>query len=236
MSINERIIKMSMKGLHKMRFGLRGLICLLLLIMTGSVVYAATPGGLEKKYVGLLFDVINTSPSNVLANIDKFEKNAPYLDGLALALYDVPVVKADGTVGKSEYTRIVHPTERWTRENLKSQIPVLKAIASRPNMKESFLLVWMTPKSKGTRLALTDDKAWANFAENMATMAWLAKESGLKGLMLDPEEYATAMQYIHTFPTGGQGFWCWLTMPTGNCWSVPRGAALPRPLPNPPLW
>lgn len=159
---------------------------------------AAIPGGLEKKYVGLLFDVINTSPSNVLANIDKFEKNAPYLDGLALALYDVPVVKADGTVGKSEYTRIVHPTERWTRENLRSQIPVLKAIASRPNMKESFLLVWMTPKSKGSRLALTDDKAWANFAENMATMAWLAKESGLRGLMLDPEEYATAMQYIHT--------------------------------------
>uniref|UniRef100_A0A4W2CGD8 Uncharacterized protein n=1 Tax=Bos indicus x Bos taurus TaxID=30522 RepID=A0A4W2CGD8_BOBOX len=20
------------------------------------------------------------------------------------------------------------------------------------------------------------------------------------------------------FPTGGQGFWCWLKMPTGNCW------------------
>ena len=65
-----------MKGLYKMRFGLRGSICLLLLIMTGSVVYAATPGGLEKKYVGLLFDVINTTPSNVLVNIDKFEKNA----------------------------------------------------------------------------------------------------------------------------------------------------------------
>ena len=69
-------------------------------------VAAATPGGLDKKYVGLLFDVINTSPSNVLAHIDKFEKSAPYLDGLALALYDVPVVKEDGTVGKSEYTRI----------------------------------------------------------------------------------------------------------------------------------
>ena|GEM_PF-5882418 len=177
--------------LRLVRFGLTAM------LMTG-IANAANPGGLEKKYVGLLFDVINTSPSNVLAHIDKFEKSAPYLDGLALALYDVPVVKADGTVGKSEYTRIVHPTERWTRENLKSQIPVLKAIASRPNMKESFLLVWMTPKSKGRRLALTDDKAWANFAENMATMAWLAKESGLRGLMLDPEEYATAMQYIHT--------------------------------------
>ena len=52
---------------------------------------AAIPGGLENKYVGLLFDVINTTPSNVLATIDKFEKNAPYLDGLALAPYDVPV-------------------------------------------------------------------------------------------------------------------------------------------------
>ena len=40
-------------------------------------VCGATPGGLDKKYVGLLFDVINTTPSNVLSNIDKFEKNAP---------------------------------------------------------------------------------------------------------------------------------------------------------------
>ena len=159
---------------------------------------AAIPGGLEKKYVGLLFDVINTTPSNVLSHIDKFEKHAPYLDGLALALYDVPVVKADGSVGTSKYTRIVHPTERWTRENLKSQIPILRAITAKPNMKESFLLVWMTPNSKGDRLALTDDEAWANFAENMATMAWLAKEGCLKGLMLDPEEYGLVMQYIHT--------------------------------------
>ena len=66
-----------MKGLYKMRFGLRGPICLLLLIMTGSVVYAATPGGLEKKYVGLLFDVFNTTPSNILANADQFAEHAP---------------------------------------------------------------------------------------------------------------------------------------------------------------
>lgn len=181
-----------------MKFCLRGFFCALLLAIVTSAAYAAIPGGLDKKYVGLLFDVINTTPSNVLANIDKFEKNAPYLDGLALALYDVPVIKADGLIGKSKYTRIVHPTERWTRENLKDQIPILKAITSKDNMKESFLLVWMTPNTKGDRLALTDDKAWANFAENMATMAWLAKEGGLKGLMLDPEEYGCVMQYIHT--------------------------------------
>jgi hypothetical protein len=158
---------------------------------------AMIPGGIDKKYVGVLFDVIETSPSNVLANADQFAEQAPYLDGVALALQEVHVVSSDGGVATSKYTRIMHPTERWTHDSVKDQIPILKAISQKSNLAESFLLFWLTPNMKENRLDWRDDKAWANFAENMATVAWLAKEGGMKGLMIDPEEYALAMQYIH---------------------------------------
>ena len=157
---------------------------------------AMAPGGIEKKFVGLLFDVIETSPSNVLANADQFAEHAPYLDGVALALQEVRLATRGG-VTTSKYTRVMHPYERWTRDAVKDQIPILRAISKTPGLQESFLLFWITPNTREDRLDWRDDKAWANFAENMATAAWLAKEGGMKGLMLDHEEYASASQYHH---------------------------------------
>ena len=158
---------------------------------------AMTPGGIPKKYVGLTFDVMNTTPSNVLANADLFAKHAPYLDGVAIGLHNILAVDADGGVVTSQFHQIMHPTQRWTRDAVKDQIPILRKISQTPGLSENFLLFWMTPRMCDERLDWADDKAWANYAENMATVAWLAKQGGMKGLMLDPEEYALAMQYIH---------------------------------------
>ena len=161
-----------------------------------------TPGGVEKKYVGLYFDVFNTTPSNILANADQFAESTPYLDGVAIGLNKIPVTTPEGTVVTSAFYRIMHPTQRWTREAIGSQLPYLREIAKKPNLKESMLLFWMTPH-RGSRIDWADDKGWANYAENMANVAWLAKEAGLKGLMLDPEEYDAQggylAQYLHTW-------------------------------------
>ena len=165
-----------------------------ILVMSAS---AMTPGGIPKKYVGLLFDVMRTSPSNILANADQFAEHAPYLDGVAISLNEVPVVGADGTVVTSKLSRIMNGSERWTRDALRGQIPVLREIVSKPHLAESFLLFWMSPPDRESRLDWSDDRAWANYAENMAVVSWLAKEGDMKGLMLDPEEYASAMQYVH---------------------------------------
>ena len=160
-----------------------------------------TPGGFPKTYVGLLFDVMKAKPADILANADQFVEHAPYLDGVAIGLHDVPVTDAGGNVVTSNYPLIMHATERWTRDAVKDQLPYLKEIVKKPHLKESLLLFWMTPGGKNQRLNWADDKAWANYAENMATVAWLAKQSGLKGLMLDPEEYGAQggklAQYIH---------------------------------------
>lgn len=161
----------------------------------------ATPGGLDKKYVGLFFDVFNTTPSNVLANADQFAEHAPYLDGVAIGLHDVLVTAGDGSVVTAQYHQIMSPTQRWTRDAVKDQLPYLREIVKKPHLEESLLLFWMSP-TRGHRIRWNDDKGWANYAENMATVAWLAKQAGMKGLMLDPEEYGAQggqlAQYIHS--------------------------------------
>jgi hypothetical protein len=178
-----------------------------MVLLSGISVYAApssqmTPGGIPKKYVGLLFDVFQTTPSNVLANADQFPVHTPYLDGVAIGLQDVQVVDDEGNKATVNFHQIMNPKQRWTRDAVKDQLPYLKEIAKKPNLTESLLIFWITPV-KGARINWDDDKGWANFAENMATVAWLAKEAGLKGLMLDPEEYSAqggqVAQYIHCY-------------------------------------
>ena len=162
----------------------------------------AALGAAPKKCIGLCFDVMNTTPSNVLANADQFAASAPYLDGIAIGLHGILATAEDGNVVTSQYRYIMHKSHRWTRDAVKGQLPYLKEIAKRPNLKESFLLFWMTPHGKSERIDWRDDKGWANYAENMANVAWLAKAAGLKGLMLDPEEYGAQggrlPQYVHT--------------------------------------
>lgn len=161
-----------------------------------------TVGRAPKKCIGLCFDVMNTTPSNVLANADQFADKAPYLDGVAIGLHDILVTDDNGNVVTSQFREVMHKSHRWTRDSVKSQLPYLKEIAKKPNLTESMLLFWMSPRGKNTRIDWRDDKGWANYAENMATVAWLAKEAGLKGLMLDPEEYAaqggSLPQFVHT--------------------------------------
>ncbi len=171
---------------------------LLVFLLLAADVFALPAGGRAKKHIALMFDVMNTSPTNILANADKFAEHAPYLDGIAIALNRVLVTGEGGNVVTSGLSQIMSATERWTRPSVKEHVPVLREIVKKPHLKESFLLFWMTPKFYDTRLDWADDKAWANFAENMAVVAWLAKEGGMKGLMLDPEEYAVANQYRHT--------------------------------------
>ena len=170
-----------------------------------SSLWAATDGRvlgeMPKKCIGLYFDVMDTTPSNILANADQFAVNTPYLDGVAIGLRNIVIESADGSIVTTQFHRIMSPRERWTREALKDQIPYLKEIVKKPCLKESLLLFWMSP-TKDHRIGWTDDEGWANFAENMAAVAWLAKVSGVKGFLLDPEEYSAqggqAPQYVHT--------------------------------------
>ena len=158
---------------------------------------ATTPGGVRKKFVALNFDVLFNSPANVCAHADQLNA-VPWLDGVTVSLRDVPVKTADGKKATSDSCKLMQRGHKWSREGVKGQIPHLSGIVKRPRLKESFLMTWITPTGKENRLAWTDDAGWKLLGENLAVLAWLAKSSGLKGLMLDPEEYSGAGQYCYT--------------------------------------
>ena len=109
-------------------------------IFISGLAFAMPAGGLDKKHIGLLFDVMKTTPSNILANADKFAGHAPYLDGVAISLNDVFVPGEGGSVVTTGLSKIMSGTVRWTRDSVKGQIPVLRQIAQKPHLKESFLL------------------------------------------------------------------------------------------------
>ena len=126
---------------------------------------------LRRKYIGHGWDLLAVTPEEVLAHADEFDRTG--LDGVAL----MPRVTApDGRVGP----RLVPMDGKVrTRDELKGMIPVFREIVRHRGLRESFLFaMWAPPK----RLAWTDDAAWASFTANMGTMAWLAKEGGLRGL------------------------------------------------------
>lgn len=165
---------------------------------------ATTPGGVDKKFIALNFDVMFNSPSNVLAHADELNK-IPWLDGVAVTLDEVVLKTVDGSVATTSSTRVMHRSNVWTRKSVESQLPHLKGIVARPRLTESFLLAWISPSGKENRIPWSDDAGWKFFSENLGVLAWLAKASGLKGLMLDPEEYSGALQYLYK-PEDGVSF------------------------------
>ncbi len=157
---------------------------------------AMTPGGGQKKFVGLCFDTMFNAPTNILAHAEELDE-IPWLDGLAIGLRDVVLRAADGSVVTTDTCRVMQRGRRWTHEAVAGNLAVFRELVRHPSMRESFLLAWMTPSGKENRIAWGDDAEWSLFADNMATLAWFAREAGLKGLMLDPEEYSGALQYLY---------------------------------------
>ena len=63
----------------------------------------------------------------------------------------------------------------------------------------SMLLVGLTMER---RVAWTDDAGWERLAHNLGVLARFAKETGLKGLALDEEDYRNTRQFFHQAEDG----------------------------------
>lgn len=157
--------------------------CILLFLAAAS---AAADGfaPVRKKLVGHGWDLLAATPEEVLAHADAFDRTG--LDGVTLMV--------SGTV---DGRRISHSTVMndppWPRERLKDKVAVFREIVKHPSLKESFISSWWAPRR---RLAWNDDAAWGNFASNMATVAWMAKSGGLRGVLVDAEDYPRSAQYF----------------------------------------
>lgn len=160
-----------------------------LLVLAAASATASSFGPVHKKYIAHGWDLLGMTPREVLANADAWDRTG--VDGVTLMINE----KLAG--GRQiSHTRIMNDPP-WPREQLKAQIAVFREIVKHPSLRESFISSWWAPQR---RLAWNDDAAWANFAANMATVAWLAREGGLRGILVDAEDYPSSGQY--TLQTG----------------------------------
>ena len=131
------------------------------------------------------WDLNCARPDQILANADKFDRLA--IDGVSIALRET----CEPSEELTGYQR-VSCGRSWSRDDLRKFVPTLRGIAAHKSMKESLLTFFFMPTR---RLAWTDDAAWRSWNENMASVAWLAREGGLKGLLLDTEDYWRSYQF-----------------------------------------
>jgi hypothetical protein len=142
--------------------------------------------GAEKKMIGHSWDLLGVRPSDVARNLDAWE-NLP-LDGISLALALEP--EKGRKIG---YSTIMNDPP-WERAWFTNEAAVLRQCASR-SLKHNFLTSYWAPRK---RLAWGDEAAWAAFAKNIGTLAWLAKEGQARGILIDPEDYPETRQFFLT--------------------------------------
>ena len=139
------------------------------------------------KYIAFAWEFNSTSAKELLSLADEFDKTP--LDGIGMKPH--AVAEIDGKKVNLSYRHFMHQPA-WPKEAFADQVPVFKKLTAHRSMKHCFLNSFAAPR---TRIPWTDDAEWARLAKSMRTVAWLAKQGGLKGLTIDPEDYRNAFQF-----------------------------------------
>lgn len=142
-----------------------------------------------QKLLGHGWDILCAGPEEILDNAESFDKLG--LDGVAVAIRGMEPGKYSW-----RYMYSLITTDRpWPRELLKKDIETLKKYKAHPGLKDSMLMFWASPQRR--RLSWSDDAAWERFACNLGALAWVGKESGLPGYIMDSEDYHNVRQYFY---------------------------------------
>ena len=131
------------------------------------------------------WDTLDATPAEILANADRIATCGS--DGFSFR------IRTQNARGESIDSCRFMTGARWQWEDVSKFVPELREIAKKPGLEWSMIHFWGMPT---TRLALSDDAVWELAAHNLAVLARLAKEGGLKGLVLDAEDYFAAKQYF----------------------------------------
>ena len=158
--------------------------------MGGAVVSSAdcpTPeanNALRKKCIAFGWEYGFVTPEQLLDNAAKFKDTA--IDGVGIYLM------ATNRAGRPIASRGFTSGPEWDFEAFKSQLPALRKIAKTDHLKDSFLKCFDAPRK---RISWLDDAAWARIGRNMGVVGRISRETGLKGINSDPEDYHHQEQY-----------------------------------------
>jgi len=165
---------------------------LFLIAVSGQSSAANRP---SKKIIGYGWDFIAVNPENLKQHIEDLNKS-PF-DGIAFS-FDV---KSDRPGTTANICTALN-SWKWDRSWFDSTVFDLKAISKQsPKMKNSFLMIML---ATGERGKWADDKFWDDAATNFGIVAYMAKQSGMKGIFLDPEAYSNPPWYEYD---PAQGDW-----------------------------
>ena len=141
----------------------------------------------EARRTGIIlhgWDTLRLTPEEILANAGAFADTCA--DGVSLTIRRTA---PDGRDLSS--ARLFHGVP-WRPGDAEDVVPVFRNIVAKKNLGLSLLNVWIVPKK---RLRWNDDAAWAVVETNFAVVARLARQGGLKGFVIDEEDYNSAFQF-----------------------------------------
>jgi hypothetical protein len=141
----------------------------------------------KPKFVVFGWEFNTSSPQELLKLADEFDKTP--IDGIGIKLKADTVV--DGKKTTFFYRHFMHQPS-WTKEAFADQIPLFRKLTAHRSMKHCFVNSFAAPRK---RIPWTDDAEWARLAKSMRTVAWVARQGGMKGLTIDPEDYSKAHQF-----------------------------------------
>lgn len=156
-------------------------------VMAAAGLCAVSSRGADRKMIAFAWEFNHAGPQELLKLADDFDRTP--LDGVGINLR-VPVVL--NGVSTNFNCRFFMHDPSWTRDAFRHLVPSFRELTQHRSMKECFLSSFRAPR---TYIPWEDDAAWARIAGSMRTVAWLAKEGGLRGLYVDPEDYKRVRQF-----------------------------------------
>ena len=146
------------------------------------------------KVVATGWDIACVPAAQIVEQADRFAKTG--FDGISFKFEFGGMPLEDG--GRAEDGSPCNGGV-WAQSALDGYVPVFRKAVSLPCLRNSFVGFHFAPKR---RIDWRDDKAWADVAVNMRRIAATAKRGGLKGMILDTEDYWRQRQYVHLATDG----------------------------------
>jgi len=141
--------------------------------------------GNDRKYVYFAWDLQAHGAKDFLAAADRFAQTP--LDGVGL---DLSGVNPDGRKIRCEE---ICQEPRWTKEAFANQVADYRALVQKQGFRDSFFYGFRAPIR---RIDWTDDAGWATVAHNMGIVGWMARQCGVKGIVVDHEDYHFQKQFV----------------------------------------
>lgn len=138
----------------------------------------------RKKVVAFGWEWKVMSPARLLEYANQID--ATGIDGISL------YITAKGADGKARWSSSIIDGDEFTDDILADQVDVLRKATAHKGLRESFIRTLGAPK---VRVDWKDDVHWARVARSMGALAKFAKATGVRGFIVDPEDYHKQNQF-----------------------------------------